>query len=183
MESTTTRPDFIGYILEHNDEKGLTVPEIQSLGPSLIAAGSETTAFLLSAATYLLLVHPDCYRKLQKEVRNRFKDKEDMTLETIVADLPYLQAVINESLRVCPPGILGQPRLVPPEGASISGNFYPPGTTVEVNIYAANHASRNFSAPDEFIPERWMGDERFVDDRRDVMQPFSFGARNCVGKK
>ena len=183
MESVTTHPDFIGYILEHNDKKGLTDPEIKSLGPSLIIAGSETTASLLSAAVYLLLIHPDCHRKVRKEVRDRFKDKEDMTLETIIADLPYLQAVINESLRVYPPGIMGQPRLVPPDGASISGNFYPPGTTVQMNVYAANHASRNFSAPDEFIPERWMGDERFVDDRRDAMQPFSIGARNCVGKK
>lgn len=37
--------------------------------------------------------------------------------------------------------------------------------------------------PDDFIPERWMGDERFVDDRTDAFQPFSFGSRNCIGRK
>lgn len=106
-----------------------------------------------------------------------------MTLDAIIADLPYLQAVINESFRLYPPALNGQPRFVPPEGASISGNFYPAKTSVQMNIYAANHALRNFSAPEEFIPERWLGDERFVDDRRDAMQSFGIGARNCIGKK
>ena len=183
METTTSRPDFIGYILRHNDEKGLTLSEMHGIGPSLIIAGSETTASLLAAATYLLLVHPDCYTKARNEVRGKFRDKKNMTLDAIIADLPYLQAVITESLRLYPPGIHGQPRFVPPEGASISGNYYPPGTSVQMNIYAANNASRNFSAPERFIPERWLGDERFVDDKRDAMQPFGVGARNCIGKK
>ena len=40
-----------------------------------------------------------------------------------------------------------------------------------------------FKDPLEFVPERWLGDERYADDQRAAMQPFSVGPRDCVGKK
>lgn len=47
------------------------------------------------------------------------------------------------------------------------------------------HSARNFEAPEEFIPERWLADRdaRFAKEKKDVFQPFSFGPRNCIGKK
>lgn len=45
------------------------------------------------------------------------------------------------------------------------------------------HNPENFSLPGSFIPERWLGDPRFVQDRKEGFQPFSFGPRNCLGKK
>jgi cytochrome P450 len=41
---------------------------------------------------------------------------------------------------------------------------------------------KNFTAPLSFIPERWTGDERFIDDERAALQPFSVGSRDCLGK-
>jgi cytochrome P450 len=40
-----------------------------------------------------------------------------------------------------------------------------------------------FKDPLSFIPERWTGDERFINDQRSALQPFSVGARDCLGKK
>lgn len=57
-----------------------------------------------------------------------------------------------------------------------------PQTSVTVQHYAAYHSSLNFHRPDEFIPERFIDKDNFH-DRRDVLQPFSFGPRNCIGKK
>lgn len=48
--------------------------------------------------------------------------------------------------------------------------------------YPANHSSRNWTDPDAFVPERWMGDERYKDDNHASMNAFSFGPRNCLGK-
>lgn len=52
-----------------------------------------------------------------------------------------------------------------------------------VNHYAAYHSPLNFSRPGEFIPERFIDTTLFPDDRRDVLQPFSVGPRNCIGKR
>lgn len=58
-----------------------------------------------------------------------------------------------------------------------------PQTSVYMSQYAANHSPRNFKDPDAFVPERWLEDERYEDDNRAAMNPFSFGPRNCLGKK
>ena len=52
-----------------------------------------------------------------------------------------------------------------------------------VNHYAAYHSPLNFSRPEEFIPERFIDVAEFPDDRREVLQPFSMGPRNCIGKR
>ena len=60
---------------------------------------------------------------------------------------------------------------------------------MHLNQFAAYRCKRNFALPDKFIPERWLGederferDERFARDRREVVQPFAVGPRNCIGK-
>ena len=45
------------------------------------------------------------------------------------------------------------------------------------------HSFRNFEDPDSFIPERWLKDPKYAGDDRTALQPFSFGPRNCIGKK
>ncbi len=75
------------------------------------------------------------------------------------------------------------PRTVPPGGAIICGIFVPGGYSVGVNQSAITRSEENFKFPNEFHPERWMGDERFASDRRKACQPFSYGPRNCIGKR
>jgi cytochrome P450 len=52
-----------------------------------------------------------------------------------------------------------------------------------MNQYAVFRSSDNFKFSESFIPERWLDDERFKDDKKDALQPFSFGPRNCIGRK
>lgn len=56
-------------------------------------------------------------------------------------------------------------------------------TGIQLNVFAASRSARNFADPDRFVPERWLGDPRFAADKRAALQPFSIGARNCIGKK
>ena len=58
-----------------------------------------------------------------------------------------------------------------------------PQTAVYVSQHATYHSERNFKDADSFVPERWLGDERYKDDNRIAVNPFSFGPRNCLGKK
>lgn len=56
--------------------------------------------------------------------------------------------------------------------------------TVSTHHYASYRDAANFTFPEQFIPERWLGtDNRFDSDRKDVVQPFSLGPRDCLGKK
>lgn len=64
----------------------------------------------------------------------------------------------------------------------VCGMWVPSGTQVSVHQYAAYHSVANFKNPDRFIPERWLGDADYADDNRDVLQPFSYGTRNCLGQ-
>jgi cytochrome P450 len=53
---------------------------------------------------------------------------------------------------------------------------------VSVQNYAAYHHELNFRRPDDFIPERFLSDPDFASDNREVLQPFSVGPRNCIGR-
>lgn len=97
---------------------------LQSNAFVLVLAGSETTATLLSGATYLLLKNPDALEKLQKEVRSAFGSADEITIAS-VSRLPYLLACLNEALRLCPPGASNFAREVHGGGEVIAGKFVP----------------------------------------------------------
>ena len=88
-------------------------------------AGSETTATLLSGATYLLMKHPTVLKKLESEIRRFSTDAELTFIST--SQLPYLNAVIEESFRLYPPGPVRAPRITKPGGAIIDGHYVPGG--------------------------------------------------------
>ncbi|KAL4894419.1 benzoate 4-monooxygenase cytochrome P450 [Aspergillus ambiguus] len=179
----SSRPDFMSYILRHNDEKGMTRDEIESNQGILIVGGSETSATLLSGCCYYLLTHPEVYDRLVGEIRKAFQRNEDITL-LATAKIPYLTAVLEESLRKYPPLAGINPRCVPTGGAVINGQFVPAGTSVSVGFLSAFQSSSNFAEPDSFIPERWLNDNdpRFKHDNKEAFQPFSYGPRNCLGR-
>jgi cytochrome P450 len=141
MERTEERDDLIEGLLKKRDElvsirkriavlhmlimiQNLTAEKLIANAEILIIGGSETTASLLSGVTYLLLTNQDAYEKLKDEVRNAFQSQDEINLIS-VAQLPYLQACLEEGLRMYPPVANGLPRVCPPGGATILGNFIP----------------------------------------------------------
>lgn len=120
-------------------------------------------------------------RKLKDEVRGRWKKYDDITLEEVNKS-PYLLAVLQEALRYFPPVPTGFERRVAKGGEFVSGYFVPEGTALCVSSYPTARSERNFKDPEAFVPERWMGDARYANDKREAMQPFSFGPRNCIGR-
>jgi cytochrome P450 len=170
-----------GLIKEQRNGTTFTLPEIQMTSNTLIIAGSETTATLLTAVTYLLLTHPDAMAKATAEIRSSFASDEEITVVS-VNKLKYTIACLSEALRRYPPVPIGLPREVPEGGDVIDGVPVPAGTAVSVTQYATNHSASNWTDPLSYHPERWLGDERFKADKLDSMQPFSVGPRNCIGK-
>ena len=125
MALETDRKDFMSYILRHNDEKGMTLSEIKQTSKVLVLAGSETTATLLSGCTYHLVQNSEKLKRLQDEVRGTFKTDDEITLAS-AAQLPYLQAVLEESLRLYPPVPSTLPRRTGLQGNLICGREVPP---------------------------------------------------------
>ncbi|KAK7219651.1 hypothetical protein V2G26_007654 [Clonostachys chloroleuca] len=177
------REDFMSYILRHSGEKGLSKGEMVENAGILIIAGSETTATLLSGTTFHLLKNRESYDKLTKEIRSTFQSEEEMTLLR-VNELPFMIAALNEGFRMYPPVPIGLPRLAPSGGEFIDGYWIPEGTSVSVSQLSSYYSDRNFRDPQQFVPERWLpeGDPKYKSDAKSVLNPFSIGPRNCIGK-
>ena len=94
----STRPDFVGYTLRHGEKGGMTSEEIHENMSTLIGAGSETTASLLSAAVWFLLNYPPGLEEVNAEVRRRFERSQDIKLQAVISDLPYLYVHPKASL-------------------------------------------------------------------------------------
>ncbi|KAG9511998.1 benzoate 4-monooxygenase cytochrome P450, partial [Aureobasidium melanogenum] len=181
MATETSRKDFMSYILRYNDDKGMSVAEINQTAKVLVLAGSETTATLLAGAIFHLLKNPLTLKKLVDEVRSSYESERHIDLVSS-AKLHYLQAVLDEALRLYPPVPGTMPRRTGSENEFILGRHVPARTSVGVSQWAANRSASNFVDPDVFIPERWLGDIRYQNDQRATVQPFSVGPRNCLGK-
>ncbi|KAK4494178.1 hypothetical protein PRZ48_014476 [Zasmidium cellare] len=177
--------DIVGLMLrEMKGGDKLTEPEITSNSILIVAGGAETTSTCLSATMYHLCKTPHAMQKLKEEIRSTFTSSEDITLKA-VAELPYLKAVIDESLRIFPVASFITPRIIPKEGHVIDGEHIPGGTYVSMGQWYMGRSERLFDKPKEFRPERWLDHEaskvpgRQVDE---VLKPFSLGPRNCIGK-
>ena len=94
-----------------------------------------------------------------------------------------MSACFSKALRTYPPTLTGFPRVAPLNGGIVSGIYIPEGTTVYVSQHSVSYSERNFKKCDKYVPERWLGDIEYKDDKRDVVQPFSFGPRSCLGRK
>ncbi|PSN70341.1 averantin oxidoreductase, partial [Corynespora cassiicola Philippines] len=179
-DTKNERKDFIYYILRQSKRIDLSQDEIIVNGALFIVAGSETTAMTLSAMTNFLIAHPYKFERLKREIRSTFVSENEITVEKVTA-LQYLNACIEETLRMLPPAPIGFLRSVPPGGDTIDGLLLPEGTTVSVSTWCAAHSPANFKNPDEFIPERWF-DPAYSSDNRLASRPFSLGPRGCIGK-
>jgi cytochrome P450 len=121
---------------------------------------------------------------LTAAIRADFDSKGNFTFAKLEQH-EYLNAVLQESLRLYPPAPDMLFRSTIEQAAIVAGNAVPPHTSVTMNLFAANRSSSNFYRPAEFLPERWLKHPpaEFQEDRRSVLNPFSIGSRNCIGMK
>lgn len=115
---------------------------------------------------------------MNHEIRSRYKSEDEIN-STSALQLPYLQAVINEALRMHPSGAQGFPRISP--GMKIDGKWVPQGTEVYTCTWVVSHSAEYFEKPDEFLPERWI--DNSYKDVKEASQPFSLGYRACIGRR
>lgn len=153
-----------------------------------VLAGSDTTAIALRAIFYFLIKNPD---KMQKAVREIDDADRYGKLSGFVQDketrnqLPFINAVIKEALRMHPSVGLLLERHVPAAGATICGQHIPGGTIVGINAWVLSYDPDVFPNPKDFEPERWLETGENKEHLANMEKSFfSFGGGNhtCIGR-
>jgi len=170
IEARRTRPpgdDIFSLMLSARDEQGqpLSEDELRDELVTLMVAGHETSATTLAWAFERVLVHPEVRAKIEAELATGAE----------VDKLPYLDAVVRETLRQRPIlAFVARKTRVP---FTIGGYQVPPGTFLCPAIHLAHRRAAAYPEPDQFRPERFVG------KRADPYEwlPFGGGGRRCLG--
>jgi len=178
--SEETTPDISSHLLGSN----LNDAELNLDTVFAIQAGSDTTSGVLTLLLYHILSNRVVYEKLTAELDAKFPDKVISSSYDELTSIPYLNAVVNEGLRLGTP-FPGLPRVVPRGGGYLSGTYIPEGTIVGVPAFTQQVNPENFSPfPLEFRPERWLpgglGPESILN--KSAVMCFSYGPFGCLGK-
>ena len=164
---------------------------------TLLFAGQDTSAATLSWTLHLLSLYPHIQQKLYQEVISVFppSQKYPFVTKKEISNMPYLDAVIKESMRLYPvapfivrklPKQIGIPQ--PDKGKGLL--YLPADTFVCIWIYSLHRNPALWHRPNDFVPERWIDPSL---RQLDVAQtssstigtsymPFAAGPRNCVGQ-
>ena len=184
------RVDLLARLMEGKDASGekLGREELTAEALTQLIAGSDTTSNTSCAILYWVVRHPKVLKKLQKELDANIP--VGVPSYDQVKDLPYVQNVISETMRIHSTSSLGLPRLVPmaspenpnPKPCEILGHTFPPGTALSVPAYTIHHSKALWGDDaDSFVPERW-DEERLTTKQKEAFIPFSYGPRACVGR-
>jgi cytochrome P450 len=166
---------------------GLTQSQCNMEAIFQIAAGNDTTATAIRATMLYIMTAPRVYHALRNEIDAAIaKGKVSSPITNAEgAELPYLQAVILEGLRMHPPFQGLSFKVAPPEGDEIDGVFVPGGTWVAPAYRAFTRRPEVFGEDaDEFRPERWLEADagRAAEMRRVVDLVFGYGRWGCAGR-
>jgi cytochrome P450 len=139
---------------------------------SLLFAGHETSASTTAWILYWLSRDEKIYRDVIDELTSTSTDGSDPT------QVPLLQAVIHEALRLSPPAIIAGKRMLPADG-ELLGKPLPAGSIVTPCMYLAHHQPDLFPQPRRFNPTRFLGNRV----SRQHYFPFGGGTRRCLGSE
>lgn len=149
-------------------------------------AGIDTTSITIIGILYCLAKNQDKQDKLREELRKKFSDPNEALSAEKMAHLPYLRAVIKESLRFYSP-TPGTVRRTT-EDLVISGHQVPKGTDAYLVSVLSYQSDEHFDQAKQFLPERWLKNPSETCPMAKKTHPFAyvpfgFGVRTCIGKR
>lgn len=148
------------------------------MSKNLFVAGSDSSALTIEWGLAELINHPRVMKKATEEI-DRVVGKNRILEESDIPNLPYLQAIVKETLRLHPTAPI-IPR-TSTEDCIVGGYHIPSKTTVFVNVWALGRDPENWKDPLEFNPERFEGSQVDVRGQHFQMLPFGSGRRMCPG--
>jgi cytochrome P450 len=175
QSESSPNTDILSALLEATDEHGVGLSEDELVGHAsvLFAAGHETSSNALSWTLALLSQHPDIYAALHDELHGRLGGRAPHVAE--LAELPLLDQVVKESLRLLPPAPLNH--RIAAVASELGGYAIERGTELISSAYHTHRIPEIYAEPQRFLPARW---ER-LDPGPYAYNPFGGGPRLCIG--
>lgn len=147
----------------------------------MIFRGTDTVAILLEWILARMVLHPEIQSKAQAEIISVVGNSRPVQ-DSDIPSLPYLQAIVKETLRIHPPGPLLSWARLAVRDVYVGDNFVPAGTTAMVNMWAITHDPRVWAEPEKFKPERFIEEDISIMGSDLRLAPFGSGRRVCPGK-
>nr|WET52773.1 cytochrome P450 76BK1 [Scutellaria baicalensis] len=179
--TSAKKNDMLDTLLEFSEDKEneLSLNDVKHLLVDLFVAGSDTTSSTTEWAITELLLNPDKLAKVKQELNDVLGDRKQV-VESDIPNLPYLEAVLKEILRLHPVGPFLIPRRIG-ENAEVNGYFIPKGTQIFVNVWSIHRDEKIWPNPEAFEPERFLNNEIDYMGQDFVLLPFGSGRRVCPG--
>ncbi|XP_033515510.1 cytochrome P450 78A5-like [Nicotiana tomentosiformis] len=173
--------DFVDVLLDLEQENSLNDSDMIAVLWEMIFRGTDTVAILLEWILARMVLHPDIQAKAQREI-DAVVGTDRGVCDSDLPNLPYVQAIVKETLRVHPPGPLLSWARLAIHDTHVGQHFIPAGTTAMVNMWAITHDEKIWSQPKEFMPERFLEEEIAIMGSDLRLAPFGSGRRVCPGK-
>ncbi|KAE9378959.1 cytochrome P450 [Stipitochalara longipes BDJ] len=180
----TSRKDIFRHLLYPDSitSNSFTQTDLNSNANLIIVAGSDTTTTAMTQIFRMLAKDKRVLKKLQDEVDGTYGEWKELSIQK-ATKMSYLNAVVNEGLRLCNPLPTGAYAGTYPQGVEVAGKFVPGNVQITIPHLALMTDERYFTKGWDFIPERWTGEwSEGVKERRAFI-PFGYGAHSCVGKQ
>jgi cytochrome P450 len=170
--------DLLNMLLETRYEDNgepMSVSQLIDEIKVLFIAGHETTANALTFAVHLLGKHPDVQEKVLEEIL-KVESETDIVTEQL-QNMPYINAVINEAMRLYPPAWITDRENVVDD--TVAGFYIKKGTLIGVSFYELHRNPKYWDNPDQFDPNRFLGEQKKISMK--YFYPFGAGPRMCIG--
>jgi cytochrome P450 len=162
-----------------NARKSLGRHELRDETKTFLMAGHETTSTWCYWAFFALCKHPDVQEKVFRDINEHSPEgKTSDILMKSIEKMPYFNAFMKEVLRLYPPA--GMIIRYTTKEENLKGVTIPPLTRLVIPIHLLHRHPNYWKDPEEFHPERWMG-EAHPSSHKHAFMPFSKGPRNCIG--
>ncbi|XP_055955296.1 steroid 17-alpha-hydroxylase/17,20 lyase-like [Patella vulgata] len=181
--------DFTDFLINAKKQAILEDPTLESVITNrhitqtvkdIFLAGVDTTRQTMTWTILLLVTHPEIQKKVQAELDQVLDAGQAPTLRDRDR-LPYTEAVLHESMRLCPVVPVGIPHTTRCD-TTIGEYEIPKGTMVMINHWALHNDPEVWKDPDVFRPERFMDEDGNLAPKTMSWLPFSAGRRNCLGE-
>ncbi|XP_047118506.1 probable cytochrome P450 6a13 [Schistocerca piceifrons] len=181
-EDTMTEVPCLEQVVNETS-KTLTTKEVAAQAWVFFLAGFETSSTTVSFCLYELARHPDIQKKVQEEIDDALKKNNgDVTYDIIMTQMPYLEKVVNETLRMYPPATVLNREVVQDYKLPGYDCVLEKGTKVFIPVLGLHHDRKFFRTPEKFDPEHFS-EEQKASRHPYCYLPFGEGPRLCIGMR